>query len=152
VVEGGKTRTQSELAGLAALDAGTDLIGIHDGARPLVSPLMINLLFDTAAKVGGAVPVLVPSRPMVRRSDLRPIRDAAVAQTPQVFRGDALRAAYRAAAASAFEGHDTADVMRAFSDLEIAAVAGDPVNVKVTYPSDFDIVRAALAPAHTEPR
>jgi 2-C-methyl-D-erythritol 4-phosphate cytidylyltransferase len=152
VVKGGKTRTQSELAGLAALAAGTDLIGIHDGARPLISPLMINLLFDTAAKVGGAVPVLFPSRPMVRRSDLRPIQDAAVAQTPQVFRGDALRAAYRAAAASAFEGHDTADVVSAFSDLEIAAVAGDPVNVKVTYPSDFDLVRAALAPAHTEPR
>ena len=71
---------------------------------------------------------------------------------PQVFRGPALQAAYRAAAASSFEGHDTADVVRAFSYLEIAAVAGDPDNIKVTYQSDLDTVRAALDPAHNEPR
>ena len=98
VVAGGPTRTQSEMAGLAALPDEIALIGIHDGARPLVSRPLIELLFETAAKVGGAVPVLEPSRPLVRRSNLGPV-PAAVAQTPQVFRGPALQAAYRMAAA-----------------------------------------------------
>lgn len=152
VVQGGHTRTQSELAGLAFLPDEVELIGIHDGARPLISPVLVNLLFDTAAEVGGAVPVIHPSRPLVRRSDLGHVQDAAVAQTPQVFRGPALQTAYRAAAASSFEGHDTADVIRAFSDLEIAAVAGDPDNIKVTYQSDLDRVKAALDPARNELR
>jgi len=152
VVPGGPTRTQSEMAGLAALPDEVELIGIHDGARPLVSPALIGLLFETAAEVGGAVPVLQPSRPLVRRSDLRHLPEAAVAQTPQVFRGPALQTAYRAAAARGFEGHDTADVVRAFSSLAVAAVDGDPGNIKVTYQSDLDIVRAALDPSRTGPR
>ena len=151
VVVGGPTRTQSEMAGLAALPDEIALIGIHDGARPLVSRPLIELLFETAAKVGGAVPVLEPSRPLVRRSNLGPV-PAAVAQTPQVFRGPALQAAYRMAAAHGFQGHDTAEVVRAFSDLEIAAVNGDPGNLKVTYRSDLDTVRAALDPARSGPR
>lgn len=151
VVTGGLTRTQSEMAGLAALPHEMALIGIHDGARPLVPPALIGLLFETAAEVGGAVPVLEPARPLVRRSNLGPVQ-AAVAQTPQVFRGPALQAAYRTAAAHGYQGNDTADVVRAFSDLEIAAVNGDPGNLKVTYRSDLDTVRAALDPARSGPR
>ena len=151
VVTGGPTRTQSEMAGLAALPDEMALIGIHDGARPLISPALIGLLFETAAEVGGAVPVLDPARPLVRRSNLGLV-PGAVAQTPQVFRGPALQAAYRRAAAQGFQGHDTADVVQAFSDLEIAAVNGDPGNLKVTFQSDLDTVRAALDPAHIGPQ
>lgn len=152
VVQGGPTRTQSEMAGLAALPEDVALIGIHDGARPLITPGLISVLFDTAAKVGGAVPLLKPSRPLVRRSDPGHLLEAAVAQTPQVFWGPQLQTAFRAASASGFEGHDTADVVRAFSDLEIAAVDGDPNNIKVTYQADLDAVRAALDPARNESR
>lgn len=152
LVPGGPTRTQSELAGLGALAGEIDLIGIHDGARPLVSSRLVNRLFDAAAETGGAVPVLAPERPLLRRSDLTPVREAAVAQTPQVFRGPELQSAYRAAAAKGFEGHDTADVIREFSDLRIAAVDGEPGNIKVTYQSDIDAVRAVLEPSHIEPR
>ncbi len=152
VVRGGPTRTQSEIAGLAAVDDDVELIGVHDGARPLISPELIRLLFERAAEVGGAVPLIEPSRPLVRRSDLGYLPEAALAQTPQVFRGPALQKAYKAAVVSGFEGHDTADVVRAFSDLEIAAVEGDPSNIKVTFQSDLDLVRAALEPSHSEPR
>jgi 2-C-methyl-D-erythritol 4-phosphate cytidylyltransferase len=152
LVLGGPTRTRSELAGLGALSADVDLIGIHDGARPLVSSRLIAMLFDAADETGGAVPVLPPSKPLVDRSDLRRAREVAVAQTPQVFRGPELQTAYRAAAASGFEGHDTADVVREFSDLRIAAVEGEPWNLKVTYPSDIEVVRAALEPSRIEPR
>jgi len=152
MVVGGETRTRSEMAGLAALEDDVELIGIHDGGRPLVSSALVESLFDIAAEVGGATPVLPSSRPLVQRSDLRRLHDAAVAQTPQVFHGPSLQAAYQAAASNSFEGHDTVDVVQAFGDLEVAAVEGDPGNIKVTFQSDLDLVRAVLDPARNEPR
>ncbi len=152
LVRGGDTRTKSELAGLEAVPDSIEIIGIHDGARPLASPSLVSRLFDTAAETGGAVPVLATTNPLVRQSDLSPVFDAAVAQTPQVFRGPELQSAYRAAAVAGFEGHDTADVVMKFSELTIAAVPGEPGNVKVTYPSDLDAVRAVLEPSRSEPQ
>jgi 2-C-methyl-D-erythritol 4-phosphate cytidylyltransferase len=147
---GGPTRTRSEMAGLEVLADTFDLIGIHDGARPLATPGLVDLLFETAAVTGGAVPVLATSRPLVRRSDLRPVQGAAIAQTPQVFRGLELRTAYAVARSEGFEGHDTADVIREFSELRIAAIDGEPDNIKVTYQSDLDFVRAVLEPSRSE--
>lgn len=152
VVAGGATRTRSELAGLGALPDGLDLIGIHDGARPLVPPDLVETLFATAAAVGGAVPVLTPVLPLIDRSTGALVREAGQAQTPQVFRASELLAAYRLAEAAGFEGQDTADVIASFSTLEIAAVAGSPSNVKVTFPEDLEGVRMALGASRREAR
>jgi 2-C-methyl-D-erythritol 4-phosphate cytidylyltransferase len=150
VVAGGETRTASEMAGLAAVGPEIDLIGIHDGARPLVSPELIARLFVAAADTGGAVPIL-PVGPIVSRVDLRGV-PAVVAQTPQVFQAGPLIEAFRIAGAQGFQGHDTADVVLAFSDVVIAAVAGDPSNIKVTFPADLETVRRALATSRNGPR
>ncbi len=152
IVRGGPTRTQSEIAGMEALPDSLDLIGIHDGARPLVSPALVTLLFDTAAETGGALPVLAPSNPLVRRSDLGVVPDAVIAQTPQVFRGLELQRAYLAAAANGFEGQDTADVVMKFSKLKATAVPGEAGNIKVTYPADLEAVRKVLEPSRSELR
>lgn len=144
VTTGGQTRTDSELAGLTALGREFDLIGIHDGARPLVTRTMADLLFRTADDVGGAVPVIDVETPLIERRTLRPIHDAVRVQTPQVFRGPALLAAFVRAAQTEFTGHDTVDLVHQFSDLEVAAVPGDRENVKVTYPEDLDTVRKVL--------
>lgn len=152
VVPGGKSRTGSELAGLAEIDEEIELTGIHDGARPLVSADLIERLFAMAAVVGGAIPVLEPTAPLLRSSDLAPVPGARLAQTPQVFRTRPLVAAYRRAFDEGFEGHDTADVVQAFSDLTIAAVDGDPDNLKVTYPADLDVVRRTLDTSRNGPR
>ncbi len=152
VVPGGKSRTGSELAGLAEIDEEIELTGIHDGARPLVGADLIERLFAMAAVVGGAIPVLEPTAPLLRSSDLAPVPGARLAQTPQVFRTRPLVAAYRRAFDEGFEGHDTADVVQAFSDLTIAAVDGDPDNLKVTYPADLDVVRRTLDTSRNGPR
>ncbi len=151
VVAGGETRTASEMAGLSAIGPEIDLIGIHDGARPLVSPELIATLFAAAADTGGAVPVLPAVGPIVSRVDLRAV-PAVVAQTPQVFQARPLAEAYRIAEAQGFQGHDTADVVLAFSDVVIAAVAGDPSNIKVTFPADLETVTRALATSRNGPR
>jgi 2-C-methyl-D-erythritol 4-phosphate cytidylyltransferase len=151
LVPGGPTRTASEMAGLAAIGQPAGLIGIHDGARPLVKPALVEQLFETAARRGGAVPVVDPG-PLLRRSDLSVVIGAALAQTPQVFRGDGLLDAYAAATGAGFVGSDTAEVVRRFGVLEIVAVAGDPDNIKLTSPEDMEGIRSVLEAFRTEPR
>ena len=149
---GGPSRTASERAGLEAIGEPVGLVGIHDGARPMVPADLIETLFETAARVGGAIPVLEASSPMVGRADLSPVEDAFIAQTPQVFRGEPLMAAYAAAAAAGFEAQDTAAIARRFAEIDIEAVPGYPGNLKVTLPGDLDLVRKALEPSRSEPR
>jgi 2-C-methyl-D-erythritol 4-phosphate cytidylyltransferase len=152
MVTGGPTRTESEMAGIAAIGEPARLIGIHDGARPLVDPALVERLFEAAGRVGGAVPVIDPPGLIVSRGDLRPMVGAVIAQTPQIFHGGGLIAAYEAAGKAEFVGADTAEVVRRFGTLDIAAIPGDPANIKVTDPRDLVLVRAALEPSHTEPR
>ncbi len=152
VTAGGETRTDSELAGLTALGREYDLIGIHDGARPLVTRDLVELLYQRAEETGGAVPAVGVGTPLIDRRTTRPISGAVRVQTPQVFRGPELLAAFVRAAQTGFSGHDTVDVIQEFSDLEVAAVTGDPANIKVTYPGDLEVVRRALeGPSRSKP-
>lgn len=145
VTVGGDTRTQSEMAGLAVVGEAIDLIGVHDAARPLVKPEMIDRLFVAAEDQGGAVPLVSYQRLIVDKKTRRPVPGVLGAQTPQVFHGEELKTAYGRAAEANFHGHDTVEVMERFSDVQIVAVTGDPDNLKVTYPGDLDRVRAALS-------
>lgn len=144
VAAGGSTRTSSEMAGLAALGGERDLIGIHDAARPAVDAALVERLFTLAAEEGGAVPVVEPEKVMLDRKTHRPVGGLRRAQTPQVFRGPELLSAYVRAAQAGFEAHDTVEVMQRFSDVTIVAVAGDPANVKVTFPEDVDLVNETI--------
>jgi 2-C-methyl-D-erythritol 4-phosphate cytidylyltransferase len=152
LVPGGPSRTASEMAGLAAVGSPAGLIGIHDGARPLVPSHLTETLFQTAADVGGAVPVIAPTFPLVDRSNLSLVEGAMVAQTPQVFQGDSLVAAYVRAARIEYEAQDTAEIAQKFSKLEIRGVPGDPTNIKVTHPADIELVRSLLETSRSEPR
>ncbi|MDP9144924.1 MAG: 2-C-methyl-D-erythritol 4-phosphate cytidylyltransferase [Actinomycetota bacterium] len=152
LVPGGPSRTASEMAGLSAVGGPAGLIGIHDGARPLVRASLIETLFQTAAEVGGAVPVTEPAFPLVHRSDLSLVDGAAFAQTPQVFHGDALIAAYVKAARIEYEAQDTAEIVQRFSKLEVKGVPGDQTNIKVTHPADIELVRSLLETSRSEPQ
>ena len=63
IVVGGASRHESELAALRHLapdiDRGDiDIVSVHDGARPLVSPTLIRRLIDVAVEHGGVFPGL----------------------------------------------------------------------------------------------
>lgn len=143
-VDGGPSRTTSEMAGLGVISDQLDLIGIHDAARPLLPPELIGRLFETAGMRGGAVPLLANTRLVIDRTTGEPLEGVHGAQTPQVFRGPELIAAYQRAAAEGFEAHDSVEVVERFGELEVVAVPGDPGNVKVTYPGDIELVRTML--------
>lgn len=153
VVDGGPTRTESEMAGITAVDDTSQLIGIHDGARPLASSTLVESLFRAASEHGGAVPVLTEGPPLLDRETLRILSGATRAQTPQIFRASVLREAYGRAQRDGFVGLDTAEVVARYTDCEIKAVPGERLNLKVTYPADLEAIRPLLeGTSHTSPR
>ena len=106
VVKGGASRTESVLAAALECDPRAELIAIHDGARPLVRPEMI----DEMIRAGWQTQAAAPSTPVtdtVKVADddrwvaSTPDRSTLYAvQTPQVFQANILKAALQAALAS----------------------------------------------------
>ncbi len=144
VVAGGARRRDSVEAGLRAVTS--DYVAIHDGARPLVTPALIDACVAEAEQAAGAIlvePVTdtikeVEAATIVASPDRGRLR---AAQTPQVVR----REAWLEAAALS-EGDETDDAaMLARAGLEVRVVEGDPANLKVTRPIDLTLARALLA-------
>lgn len=138
VVAGGETRFHSVRKGLDAV-ASDGLIAVHDGVRPLVAPSVIAACFAAAADGGAAIPV-APVVESVREVDAdggsRPVDRTRlrVVQTPQVFRADVLRAAYRLPYDPRFT--DDASVVEA-SGVAVRLVPGNRENIKLTTPMDL---------------
>lgn len=151
VVPGGDTRTESELAGVEALAASIEsgevqIVAIHDGARPLVSPDLIDRVVATARKVGGAIPVL-PLTDRLVGADLDTVDRVGLwrVQTPQAFQARPLLAALRTAVAEHANLPDTAAAVRLYTDCPIETVPGEAINLKVTYSEDLADVARLLA-------
>ena len=68
LVPGGADRQASVYAGLADAPAGTDIVVVHDGARPLVTPEIIRAAIAAAAAEGAAV-VAVPVTDTIKAAD-----------------------------------------------------------------------------------
>jgi 2-C-methyl-D-erythritol 4-phosphate cytidylyltransferase len=149
---GGETRFHSVQNGLALLDndedegGGDQLVGIHDGVRPFVTPEVIDACFAGAARYGAAIPVM-PLIDSLRATEAggksRPLdRNRYVAvQTPQVFRLKLLREAYRQRYTPAFT--DDASVVEALG-AEVYTVAGNRENIKITDAFDLRLAGALL--------
>jgi 2-C-methyl-D-erythritol 4-phosphate cytidylyltransferase/2-C-methyl-D-erythritol 2,4-cyclodiphosphate synthase len=142
-VTGGETRQDSVRLGLEALvqDEPARVL-IHDGARPFVSPALIGRVasaLDTATAVIPALPVAstlkrVGSDGRVAATVAREGMQAA--ETPQGFAFSAILAAHRRAAAEARSFTDDAAVAE-WAGIDVAVVAGDPLNVKLTTADDI---------------
>jgi 2-C-methyl-D-erythritol 4-phosphate cytidylyltransferase len=146
VVPGGERRRDSVLRGLEAL-GGCDIVVVHDGARPLVTPELITAAIDGALEVGAAL-CAVPVSDTVKRGDAAglvrgtvPRDDLWLAQTPQAFRPDLLR---RAHAAHDIDATDDAALVELIEE-PVRLVLGSRENVKVTTPEDVALVEAILA-------
>jgi 2-C-methyl-D-erythritol 4-phosphate cytidylyltransferase len=149
VIRGGESRAHSVM--LAALEAGTDteLLAVQDGARPLVTPELIDDVIAAASRCGAAAPA-VPVKDTVKRVN----EDGSVAgtlersalravQTPQVFQADILKAALQ----SVFEhGVEVTDDCSAVEKLgkTVYLVDGDEANLKITTPMDLILAEAIL--------
>ncbi|MDI6901229.1 MAG: 2-C-methyl-D-erythritol 4-phosphate cytidylyltransferase [Anaerosomatales bacterium] len=153
VVGGGDSRQESVAAGLESLPAETRVVAIHDGARPLVRPAVIDEAIRVLLEDPSAAGVVVghPSYDTVKSVDADGYvertedRDRLwAAQTPQVFRAGALRAAYAAAARDGFAGTDDASLIE-HDGGRVRLVLGPRDNIKVTVPEDLVVVDRLLA-------
>lgn len=139
VVAGGGTRFDSVKNALAVLP-DAEWIAVHDGVRPLAPPAVIARCFEAAAQHGAATPV-VPLTDSVRKleadgSHSVPRENYCIVQTPQVFRADWLKDAYRAPFRPAFT--DDASVVEA-AGHKITLVEGSRENIKITEAIDLRI-------------
>ncbi len=138
-VDGGDSRSASVQAGLAAAMAeNIDNVLIHDAARPLVSARIISDVLAALKTHAGAAPALTVTDALWRGANDRVVaphcRDGLFrAQTPQGFRLPEIAAAH-----SAHKGDAADDVEVALAcDLDVAIVAGDEANLKITHADDF---------------
>jgi 2-C-methyl-D-erythritol 4-phosphate cytidylyltransferase / 2-C-methyl-D-erythritol 2,4-cyclodiphosphate synthase len=152
VVAGGGRRQESVAAGVAALADGPPdgVILVHDGARPLVTPELVERVAAAVAAHGAAVPVL-PVAETLKRIEGDQIagtvdREGLVAaQTPQGVRRDLLAQAYAAFppdGSTTFT--DEASLLEACR-IAVHAIPGEASNLKVTLPDDLGRVATALA-------
>jgi 2-C-methyl-D-erythritol 4-phosphate cytidylyltransferase len=151
---GGATRAHSVFQGLQALAAlgvrDSDWVLVHDAARCLVTPQMVDALIDACAddSVGGLLALPLPDtlkREVGGRSQTTvPRADKWLAQTPHMFRLGDLHDALAAKLTDGFaEITDEASAMEQAGHAPLL-VAGSAHNFKVSYPQDFALAAAIL--------
>ena len=149
LVPGGPDRQASVKCGLDALPPGPDLVLVHDGARPLLSPALASAVLAAAARDGAATAALPVSETVKRGEDgwVRETLDRGSLhriQTPQAFKRALLLRAHDAAMQEGFRGTDDAMLVERLGE-RVRLVAGDPSNLKVTVPEDLALAEALLA-------
>lgn len=150
LVSGGAERADSVMSALAAVPDEADVVIVHDAARPLVTPELIERTLAAVREGQGAIAAL-PISDTVKRVANGVIVETADrtelyrAQTPQAFPRALLVEAYRAAALLGRTTTDDAAVVERFGRGHVVVVDGDPENLKVTDPADMTIASALLA-------
>ncbi len=153
---GGASRGESVRRCVERVPAVYNVLVVHDGARPLVTPALIDSV-TAAAFAHGAALAAVPETDTVksirksgaggpaggggwvRRTERREILWRA--QTPQAFRAEVFRDALRRAAETGFDGTDDASFVEEAGG-RVRIVPGDLRNVKVTDPTDLLLAEA----------
>ena len=147
VKAGGESRQESVRAGLAALGE-CDFVLVHDAARPLVTATLVRRVLAAAVESGAAFPAISPRDAVKRVEGNRLVESLdrsriVLAQTPQAFPRKILERAHREAADAGLVGDDDAQLVSATGHA-VTAVEGEPANIKLTTPEDFEVVEALI--------
>ena len=151
---GGASRAHSVFNGLQAMLAAgldpQDWVLVHDAARCLLQPEAVTRLIESCQDdpVGGLLALPLPdtlkTEMQGRVQSTVPREHKWLAQTPQMFRIQALHDALAQVAASGFAGiTDEASAMERLG-LQPRLVEGSAQNFKVTYPADFALAEAIV--------
>lgn len=149
VVAGGNTRAESVWKGLNSIRSATaEIVAVHDGARPLVSPEEISECVLKAQETGAAI-LTAPVTDTIKQISqdgkiLQTISRAELrrALTPQCFRYEILKRAFENADLSESATDESFLVER--SGIEVSIVEGRAGNIKVTTPEDLIVVESFL--------
>jgi 2-C-methyl-D-erythritol 4-phosphate cytidylyltransferase len=149
VVPGGADRQASVFAGLSRVPEGSDLVLVHDGARPCIPADVIRAAVRAASEAGAAV-VAVPVADTIKVAG----PDGSVletpergrlwaAQTPQVFRPALLREAHLRALRDGFRSTDDSALVERLGH-PVRLVPGSPENLKITTAADLALAEFIL--------
>lgn len=158
IVSGGESRQESVMIGLYSLGGDADnLIMVHDGARPLLTPSVMDRCLVGARQQGNAVaalPVVDTLKSVNAHQIITGTTDRTglwAMQTPQCFRLATLFRAHSAARRAGFLGTDEASLVEQFGDEPVHLVLGAADNLKITRAEDLALAEAILRARHPRP-
>ncbi|MBM4288532.1 MAG: 2-C-methyl-D-erythritol 4-phosphate cytidylyltransferase [Deltaproteobacteria bacterium] len=149
LVPGGKERQDSVYNALKVLQRQNewDLILVHDGVRPFVTPAEVLRVIRAAGEHGAAI-LALPAQDTVKKVNRAGRikktlnrQDIWLAQTPQVFQTAIIWRAFLEAYAREYYGTDEASLVEALG-LPVRVEPGSPFNIKVTTPEDLILAEA----------
>ena len=137
-VKGGKKRFISVKNGLKTISNKEGIVAIHDGVRPLISETLIKTLYESANKLGNAIPytpIINTLRKYKAESNLLVDRNNYInIQTPQVFKIKNILNSFKLIKGSDYT--DESSVIEK-SGEKINLILGEEKNIKLT--SEFDL-------------
>ena len=143
---GGSERQDSVRIALQLTSAESDLVIVHDAARPFAARRIFEACLETASRVGGAI-AAVPVSDTLKRAEGKTIsatvaRDSLwQAQTPQAFQRELLIRAHQRAAAQGIAATDDADLVERLG-AKVEIVEGAAINLKITTRADLELAEA----------
>jgi 2-C-methyl-D-erythritol 4-phosphate cytidylyltransferase len=152
LVPGGKERQDSVYHALKALkhEEELEIVLVHDGVRPFVTPEQIRQVIDGARRHGGAV-LGLPAQDTLKRVNSEgqvhqtlERTDIWQIQTPQAFQAPLLWRAFTEAYSRNFYGTDEASLLEELGHT-VMVIPGSPCNLKITTPEDLMLAHAILA-------
>ena len=150
VVAGGDTRQESVFNGLRNLPSDTDMVIVHDCARPFVTEEMIRNTLEAAGEWGAAT-VAIPVKDTIKEADDENFVTKTLdrhklwtIQTPQTFEYDLLLRAHLYACENNIKVTDDASLIEELENHRVKLVMGSSENIKITTPGDLAIASAIL--------
>lgn len=148
VLAGGDSRQESVMLGLSSLSPNMKLAAIQDGARPMVTPQLIDRVVRAANTYGAAAPG-VPVKDTIKEVNGGIVKGTPnrstlfAAQTPQVFDFDLIRGAIEKAEKDEASITDDCSAVERLG-MSVRLVEGDERNFKVTTQQDLLLARVLM--------
>ena len=146
---GGEQRQDSVRAGLRCVNADAEFVAIHDAARPLVTPELIERVYATARQHGAAAVAEAVTDTLKRAGNDLAVsgsvdREGVFAmQTPQIFSRDLIEQAYRVLAEKNVSVTDEVSAVELLG-RKVVLVRNADFNPKITFPRDFALAEFVL--------
>ena len=149
IVAGGKERQDSVRNSLSAINSKCDIVVIHDGVRPFVTQDLIKRVVE-AANTEGAATAGIKAKDTIKETKKDnmvaatiPRQNLWLTQTPQAFKFELLKKAYKTAYDKKFYGTDDASLVERIGK-KVIMIEGSYENIKITTREDILIADALM--------
>lgn len=149
IATGGSTRQESVYKGLLCVSEDTHIVAIHDAARPLINPAVVEQCIDAADEFGASA-AGVPAKDTLKKVDSNFIIESTLnrenivqIQTPQCFKKELILKAHESAMEDSFITTDDCAVAEHYG-AKIKVVPGNSFNIKLTTPDDYYVLSALI--------